>query len=71
MKYILLALFVLSFNAIAYDARITDKYGRTTGYIKGNEITDKYGKTEKYIKGDEIKSKHWKTKGYIKIKDKR
>lgn len=69
MKILLIALLLVSFNSNAYDAEIKDKYGRTTGYIKGDEIVNKYGRTEKYIKKDgKIKNKYGKTKGYIKKK---
>ena len=67
MKYIIIMLLISNFS-YAYDATITDKYGRTTGYIKGNEIVDKYGKTEKYIKDGKIKNKYGRTTGYIKTK---
>ena len=66
MKIILLILTLISVNANSYDATITDKYGRTTGYIKGNVIVDKYGKTEKYVQDGRIKSKYGKVNGYIK-----
>lgn len=69
MKFIFIVLLFLPFYANAYDAKITDKYGRTTGYVKGNEVTNKYGRTEKYIKKDgKITDKYGKTKGYIKKK---
>jgi len=72
-KILLMLLFVVT-TSYAYDGKIKDKYGRTTGYIdvKNNGDTvykDKYGRKEYTVTNDgKIKDIYGRTTGYIEVK---
>jgi len=64
MKLVLIGLIsslVISTNAIAYQAKIHNEYGKVVGYVKEynedrkhTEVVDRYGNTQFYIENNEI-----------------